>query len=397
MSEYFQAYLRNASFVLESFEFNEPFAIFLKGFFRRNKKFGSRDRKIITDLCYGYWRLGNSAKEMPVSNGIIAGYYITHQEDMGFLAANFPALISTIHISKTEKLKEIRLHFPGFDSENIFSFSAELSPEIDSHNWALKHLEKPFVFIRIRPGMSERVISKLNSAGIDFDQIGATTIRLQTGVVLDSVLSLEKECVVQDIASQQTVQLLSNITGKVESFWDACSASGGKSIMIHDLYTQAKIYASDLREDILEELRRRFESAQIKAEKIFCNDLSHPMAVQVFKSNLPSRGVDLIIADVPCSGSGTWGRSPEWLSAFQVESIDLYVALQQKIIDQLSSQVQKDKYLLYITCSVFRKENEGMVNYIQQAGKLKLIAQEHLFGETHGGDHMFAALFTSAT
>ena len=108
--------------------------------------------------------------------------------------------------------------------------------------------------------------------------------------------------------------------------------------MVHDFFPKAKFYASDVREEILLELHRRFENAGINAEKIFCNDLSHDMAGQVLPSNLPQNGVDLIIADVPCTGSGTWRRSPEWLSSFDVTSIDQYVRLQQKIVDLLCEQ-----------------------------------------------------------
>jgi 16S rRNA (cytosine967-C5)-methyltransferase len=69
--------------------------------------------------------------------------------------------------------------------------------------------------------------------------------------------------------------------------------------------------------------------------------------------------------------------------------------LQQKIVDLLCEQVQENKFLLYITCSVFRKENEEMVSYILDKGGLKILSQQHCFGENSGGDHLFAALFIS--
>ena len=395
MSEYFHAYLRNASLVLESFEFKEPFAVFLKSYFKKNKKFGSRDRKIISDLCYGYWRLGNAAIDLPTFSAIIAGYYLTHQNDNGFLQAVFPELYPTITDDPTQKLKEVSIYFPSFEPAKIFSFSEELSIDLDKLQWSLKHLEKPAVFLRIRPGKADFVISQLRSAGIDFDQMGSSALRLHKNVDLEGVIKLDTDAVVQDIASQQTGSLLENLPTKINSFWDACAGSGGKSIMVHDFFPKAKFFASDVREEILLELNRRFENAGINAEKIFCNDLSHDMAVQVLSSNLPQNGVDLIIADVPCTGSGTWRRSPEWLSSFDVASIDQYVRLQQKIVDLLCEQVQVNKFLLYITCSVFRKENEEMVSYILNKGGLKILSQQHCFGENSGGDHLFAALFIS--
>ena len=395
MSEYFHAYLRNASLVLESFDFKEPFAIFLKSYFKKNKKFGSRDRKIVSDLCYGYLRLGKAAFDLPTSYGIIVGYYLTHQSDSGFLQAVFPEFHTTITEDQTIKLKEVSVYFPSFDPLNIFSFSEELSDDLDKLHWSLKHLEKPDVFLRIRPGKADIVSRKLKAAGIGFDHVAASSLRLHKNIELEGILELDKEAVVQDFASQHTAIHLQHVPIKIKSFWDACAGSGGKSIMVHDIFPNAKVFASDVREEILSELRRRFENAGISAEKIFCNDLSHDMAGQVLKSNLPQNGVDLIIADVPCTGSGTWRRSPEWLSSFDMVSIDQYVRLQQKIMDLLCEQVQINKLLLYITCSVFRKENEEMVSYILKKGNLKLLSQQHCLGEDTGGDHLFAALFIS--
>jgi 16S rRNA (cytosine967-C5)-methyltransferase len=361
MSEYFHAYLRNASLVLESFEFKEPFAIFLKNYFKKNKKFGSRDRKIVSDLCYGYLRLGNAAVDLSTSNAIITGYYLTHQKDDGFLKTVYPDLYPTIADNRSKKLKEVSNCFPSFDPANIFSFSEELSDDLESLEWSLKHLEKPDVFLRIRPGKADLVFSKLQAVGIDFDQIGVSSLRLRKNIELEGILELDKDAVVQDIASQQTASILKNLPTNIKSFWDACAGSGGKSIVVHDLFPNAKIFASDIREEILLELRRRFENSGIKAEQVFCNDLSHVMAGQVLRSSLPQNGVDLIIADVPCTGSGTWRRSPEWLSSFDMSSIEQYVRLQQKIMDLLCEHIEREKFLLYITCSVFKKENEEMV------------------------------------
>jgi 16S rRNA (cytosine967-C5)-methyltransferase len=166
--------------------------------------------------------------------------------------------------------------------------------------------------------------------------------------------------------------------------------------MVHDLFPHAKVFVSDIRDEILEELKRRFRIAGVKVEKTFCNDLTHPMAEQVIKSNLPSQGVDLIIADVPCSGSGTWGRTPEWLTSFEIPSIESYSRIQKILLTQLTGQLRKGNFLLYITCSVYEAENEKIVSYATENLPVELIKAEHLSGEEFGGDHLFAALFISA-
>lgn len=396
MGGYFHAYLRNASIILRQYQHKEPFAQFLKNYFRQEKKFGSRDRKFVAELCYGYLRLGHATDELSLEESVIIGFFLTHEKDDGFIAAVYPELMHSFLSTTQDKIKVINGLFPKFKEHSIFSFSSELSPVIHKEQWSLNQLIKPDYFIRIRPGKQEKVLRGLSDAGIAYEVLTKDTIRLDKNIDLQHQLQLNSDCVVQDIGSQQTSILLDHLPKSIRSFWDACAGSGGKSIMIHDKFQQAKIFASDIREEILHELERRFLLAGIKAEKVFCNDLSHPMAEQVIRSNLPAEGVDLIIADVPCSGSGTWRRSPEWLTSFDVDSIETYAHLQRSILQKLTSQLKQGGHLLYVTCSVFEKENEQVVDYALGHFPVKLIEQKHLFGEENGGDHLFAALFTSA-
>lgn len=101
---------------------------------------------------------------------------------------------------------------------------------------------------------------------------------------------------------------------------------------------------------------------------------------------------DFIIADVPCSGSGTWGRTPEQLSFFQASSIETYAALQKKIVSNVIPSIRQNGFLLYITCSVFQKENENNVRWMQQEFNLQLVKQEVIKGYAAKADTMFAAL-----
>ena len=106
-----------------------------------------------------------------------------------------------------------------------------------------------------------------------------------------------------------------------------------------------------------------------------------------------SESMDLIIADVPCSGSGTWARTPEQLHFFSKKKIEEYSTLQQKIVSNASEWLKENGYLLYITCSVFKKENEENVVFFQKNLNLQFIKSEYLKGYKMQADTLFAALF----
>jgi 16S rRNA (cytosine967-C5)-methyltransferase len=143
---------------------------------------------------------------------------------------------------------------------------------------------------------------------------------------------------------------------------------------------------SDVRESILLNLKKRFAEAGISGYKNFVADLS------TADYRLPATGYQLIIADLPCSGSGTWGRTPEYLRFFNKEQIVEYSALQKKIASNVITQLQPSGYLLYITCSVYKKENEDVVNFLNQNYNLEIIEMKLLKGFEQKADTMFAVL-----
>lgn len=156
--------------------------------------------------------------------------------------------------------------------------------------------------------------------------------------------------------------------------------------MLYDINNRIDLTVSDIRESILANLRKRFSEAGIKNYKSFVADLSRPIPA------IPNSPFDLIVADVPCSGSGTWGRTPEQLFYFNEVKINDYAALQQRIVANVLPHLKRGGYFLYITCSVFKKENEEMVSSLQENFQLELTRMEILKGYDKKADTMFAAL-----
>lgn len=157
--------------------------------------------------------------------------------------------------------------------------------------------------------------------------------------------------------------------------------------MTYDLFPAVELTVSDIRNSILANLEARFAEAGIKKYNSFVADLSDSSFVSHYS------GYDLLIADVPCSGSGTWGRTPEQLVFFPEAKTDEYASLQKKIAWNVIPYIKKGGYFLYITCSVFRKENEEVVEYIKKNPELELTEMKVLKGYDVKADTMFAALF----
>ena len=111
--------------------------------------------------------------------------------------------------------------------------------------------------------------------------------------------------------------------------------------------------------------------------------------------HLQKKKFDIVICDAPCSGSGTWGRTPEQLAFFKTKKINQYSKLQKTIASNTIPYVKKGGYFVYITCSVFTKENEEVVAYITEKFKLKVKVMKIFEGYERKSDTMFAALFTA--
>lgn len=273
---------------------------------------------------------------------------------------------------------------------DLFPWLAELSEGIDSRDFVFSFLVQPDLFLRVRPGKFAAVQDKLQKANIVFHKPGDDCLQLSNASKVDEVIELNKEAVVQDYSSQGVGEFLQNFkpgTSNLKlSAWDCCAASGGKSIMLYDHNNNIDLTVSDIRESILANLRKRFSEAGIKNYKSFVADLSRPITA------IPNSPFDLVLADVPCSGSGTWSRTPEQLFYFKEEKIDEYAALQQRIVGNVLPHLKRGGHFLYSTCSVFKKENEEMVKSLQEKFQLELARKEILKGYDKKADTMFAAL-----
>ncbi|MBK8774099.1 MAG: hypothetical protein IPM10_04585 [Chitinophagaceae bacterium] len=102
---------------------------------------------------------------------------------------------------------------------------------------------------------------------------------------------------------------------------------------------------------------------------------------------------DIILCDVPCSGSGTWARTPEQLFFFNENNLAGFTQRQQQILSHAISCLDSNGLLFYITCSVFAAENENIVQWALSKYNINLQQQQYFKGYLQNADNMFVAVF----
>jgi len=388
----FYSHINSAIKILDAYQGDKPFAIFLKQFFASNKKYGSKDRKSIASICFHYFRMGRTFTNIPIEEKLLIATFLCEKKDSLLLQELRPDWNEKISLSISEKLNILGQNISLLD---FFPFTDLLSSDIEKEAYSLSMLIQPDLFIRIRPKSKDTVINQLQQSGFHWQLLNEHCVRLKNSDKIADFFKLDNELVIQDANSQKVLDFLkqpglleNSVANNTLSVWDCCAASGGKSILLTDVLDQKiDLTVSDIRETILTNLHERFKSAGIIEYESFVTDLSSSDNKMIHKD------FDLIICDAPCSGSGTWGRTPEQLVFFKKTSLQYYAELQKKIVANAFTHLKPGGLLVYITCSVFKAENEMAVNFITESLECKLLDQQMLKGYQQQSDSMFVAVF----
>lgn len=378
MSRY-HSYAASAKNVIEKYKGSEPFSGYLKKFFSADKKYGSKDRKMIAELCYGYFRCAHAFPSLNTEEKIIRSRFLLQPSPDPLLSVLHPEFVELMSASLQDKCTSI-----GIATADIFPFEKELSPQIDRESFFQSLLQQPDTFLRIRNN-KKNVELLLEKASIPYSWEGTDTIRLSHSVKLDDVLKINRDVVVQDICSQHVLDGIDpSFFSDTIDVWDCCAASGGKSLLAYDRFKgKLRLSVSDVREKIIINLKNRMQKARVPLYKAFVADATQFTSDEQY---------DLIICDAPCTGSGTWARTPEQLSFFSAASIEKYATLQKNILQKSWESLKPGGYYCYITCSVFTKENEANADVINALGGSKIYMQYHT-GYHKKADTLFSAVF----
>jgi 16S rRNA (cytosine967-C5)-methyltransferase len=382
------SHITSAIKIIETAKPGEPLVHHLKKCFAANKKFGSKDRKSISSLCYNFYRVGNALKNKTIEERILVGTFLCNNTSSELLATLAPDYNEKIKLTIEKKCA-----FLNINTKHIFPFENEVGEGIDTTAFAYSFLKQPLFFVRLRTHSMVKLLAKLIEEKVAFEEINTSCIALPQGTKLEKLFLLNKEVVVQDRNSQQVFNYLQKsevFLSKDAVVWDCCAASGGKSMLLYDmLHGHVDLHVSDVRAHMLNNLRTRFKEAGIKKYHAFTADL------MIDAKTISEKKYDIIVCDAPCTGSGTWARTPEQLAFFEQKSITSFEQMQQKIAATAISSLKQTGLFFYITCSVFKKENEDVVMYLKEKFHLQVLQMEYLKGYEMQADTMFVAVLSS--
>lgn len=190
---------------------------------------------------------------------------------------------------------------------------------------------------------------------------------------------------VQDLSSMRAVLWADPKEG--DQVLDVCAAPGGKAIHVAEMLRgTGMVEARDLTDykiGLLEENIRRAGLANIRAVKWDATLLDPEKEEKM----------DIVLADLPCSGLGVLGKKPDLRYKMTPEKEEELVRLQQKILSVVQAYVKPGGTLVYSTCTIHRVENEENTRwFLENHPKFRLRKERQLLPGADRGDGFYIAV-----
>lgn len=190
---------------------------------------------------------------------------------------------------------------------------------------------------------------------------------------------------IQDEASQ-LVSLKIPVQPGFKVF-DYCAGSGGKTLAFaNKMENTGKIYLHDIRDKMLSQAKIRLRKAGITNYILLNSD--HILLNKLFNY------MDVVVLDVPCTGTGALRRNPEMKYKYTNDKLREYILLQRQIFEKALPYLKKNGKIVYITCSILDAENSHQVQYFCKKHNLQLSEPPfHSLPQSKSMDGFFLAIF----
>lgn len=192
---------------------------------------------------------------------------------------------------------------------------------------------------------------------------------------------------VQDASSQLVAEYLDVKPGM--KVVDTCAGAGGKTLHLASfMENKGQLIAMDIYESKLKKLKIRARRNKV-----------HNIDTRVIDSTKPIKKLhgkaDRVLIDAPCSGLGVLRRNPDSKWKLQPEFVENIKKVQQDILQQYSTMVKPGGKMVYATCSVLPSENQLQIDKFltSEAGKdFTFVKDNKVFSHISGYDGFYMAL-----
>lgn len=350
----------------ELFKFEDPADNTLNLYFRNHRYIGSKDRRYIADVVwfilrhYGRYQ----ALKNPLTPRIAVSLYLQENNEK----------VSEYYTGEQYAPN------PLTDDEIVVFKSVDetaecpdwLKDKIDADD--LIEMTKPaFTNVRVNTLKTnrEKVLEQLGCGEkTKYSPIG---IELKQRVQLDQTEAFEDGLIeIQDEGSQLVALLTGAKAG--EKVIDWCAGAGGKTLVLSALMENTgMVYAIDMNKKRLRDLPDRAVRAGSR-NIILLSD---------YKGIKPE--YDLVVVDAPCTGIGTWRRSPDARWRITKEQSEEIIKVQAEILEKSCKAVKKGGRLFYITCSLDKDENDNqIISFLEKHSDFELVDLSERFNQIVG-------------
>lgn len=351
----------------------------LTGWARRSRFAGSKDRAAVRDLVFDAARRRRSDAARggaETGRGVMLGHLRRSGTDPASVfgaGGHAPSELSA------EELAAGRDPAPGAEALDlpdwlwpIWQRSLGAAADATAARWQSRapvHLR-----VNIARVSREAAMDHLRQDGIEAEPHPACdwALSVVTGSrkIRQSGAYLSGEVELQDAASQALVAAIPDLRGA--SVLDYCAGGGGKSLALAAAGA-GRVVAHDAAPARMRDLPARAQRAGAK--------------IKVSTSSEVKGQFDVVLCDVPCSGSGSWRRAPEGKWALTEAKLRDLSKLQADILRTASQFLRPDGLLVYATCSVLDVENQSVIAQI----KGREVVFSHQWGLSEDTDGFFSA------
>jgi 16S rRNA (cytosine967-C5)-methyltransferase len=177
-----------------------------------------------------------------------------------------------------------------------------------------------------------------------------------------------------DDGSRLVAEIAAVAVPKAKRVWDCCAAPGGKTLILARRMSGAELVASDVSTKRLAQTEARLKRYAYAERVVFdVEDAADAKGVE--------GAFDLILCDVPCSGTGTLAGNPEIRHRLREEELPRQVDRQKAILAGALKRLAPGGRLVYSTCSLEPEECEGVVDSVVGAAGVRRVPVDGMMAE----------------